>query len=289
MGKATPKGTATERALARMLGAVRPNGPVHMPDWLNEPEISVEGTLSTLDEKASEAHGVEVSATTIARVELNTFHYLRARLSVNTILTASLQRFGYRDGGSWGANIQDWAKAQHTGDGAEWWPFGTFATSGHYGAQLSDDIEGAAFTHQSGLPMVALRREDGGTGRPYVFEVTSDEPHDFFDWGKWGFGHHPAVTTGHELPDMPLPPGAWSDSDGIWHVTHAWDRESNEGEGNGWVESGGSFVRLSDYAAHGHLGDHDELVWEQHGEGAVWLPRCPLDGELCDVWPASTW
>ena len=263
-------GTPTQRALARMLGSVPSGGAVDVDAWLTSGEVTTEVWSSSVDDE-----GVETA--TDVNVELNTFHYLDKRLVVAPTMTAWLQRFGWRDGGDWWTNMTVWAKQRHTDTGAEYWGFGATATI-NVETALDTDLEVVTFTAESGLPMAAIRVSDGGTGRPYVFEVTSDEPYDFFDWDMWGFGHRLThVDTQAPIDGMPALPPAQE---------HAWDRES--GPYGGWVEYGGSSVRLGDYAAHGHLSPDNGLVWAKDDKG-VWSPRCPLDGQPCDVWAPPTW
>jgi hypothetical protein len=263
-------GSPTERALARMLGGVPAGGRARVPDFLAEPEISAEAFTSTVGDA-----GVETA--TDVGVTLDTFHFLRRRLEVSPTLTAWLQREGREDAGDWWDSMRRWAKSRHVFSYEDGWNFGEFLTV-NVDNFLSDDLEMVTFTYRD-APMVVIRSSESYRSRPYVFEVTADEPWDIADWDTWSFGHMHEWTEAQEpLPGVPaLPRPQW----------HAWERERMPSDW--WTTyDGGDTVKLDSYASHGHVSDAGGLQWRKDGQG-LWRPVCPLDGALCDLRPPDTW
>lgn len=287
-------GTATERALARMLtentgthfldsgGAYgrawqRQQGKA-VTDFLNEPEISVEVFRE-------ETHDDGRQTSDDGYVTLSVFHYLRARLEYSHPDTLRFLANAKRwDNGHWLQDMDQWAEQEHEKEGgydSGHWPRGGYNSYNDENA-LSQEIQFETYTSKRHSGQMVILQIHGGADvrggytAPKIFHVTSDEPHDLFDWGKWGFSHHAQVTNGTELPGMPLPAGAWRSTDeGIWYVTHSWEREGNQGDG--WVNHGGSFDTWKD------------LTWQRDSEADPWGMHCPECGATCEVHPPSTW
>lgn len=290
-------GTATERALARMLtentgrhfldsgGAYGRNWERQqgrtVADFLAEPEIAVEVWSPQVEEET----GLTVSDN--AGVTLSVFHYLRQRLEYNHADTMRFKANARRwDNDAWLQDMEMWAAREHdrtgdTGYAADSWPIQSYNS---YNSEnlLSQEVQFTTYTSKRhGGHMVILQIHGGADVRggytaPKVFEVTTDEPYSFLDWDGWSFGHDAPVTTGEPmLPGMDVhsvPFDAWlSTEDGKHYVTHSWEKE--RGSSNGWVEHGGSYVTLED------------LTWVQ-GEDEVWRVRCPECGPrgVCDVY-----
>lgn len=283
-------GTATDRAIARMLaeptgrhfldsgGAYgrnwERNQGMTVADWLATPEFHVEAwNTSTVDDQP----GVEISDDAV--MTLSTFHYLRQRLEFHPGLTGWLIKEGNRTEDPWLASMEQWCEARHDSH-SEYWDLASF-NSYNNDNLLSTVIQGVRFTYRD-EPWVALQIHGGADVRggyttPKVFRVTTDEAWSFFDWNDWTMEHEhvPYVDAQEPLPTMPVVPDP---------ERHAWDYRSGE-----MIDYGGSFVRLEDYASHGHLAvDGKSLVW-QRTNGGPWRPRCPLDGEVCEVYAASAW
>jgi hypothetical protein len=286
-------GTPTERALARML--MEPTGRHFLDsggaygrawernqasrrwrarDWLATPELWVDAFAPDTD-----ADGVET--TNSAGPVLSVFHYLRQRLEFDSQLTAWLIREGNRTDDPWLVSMEAWAAERHEGDPDSYWRLDTFNS---YNTEnlLSQTIQGTTFTYRD-EPYVALQIHGGADVRggytaPKVFAVTTDEAYSLFDWDTWSFGHELEHSdTQDAIPGMPALPTP---------EQHTW--ESERGSSDGWIDSGGSYVRMSDYADHGHLDGGKGLVWERR-DGGTWVPRCPIDGAPCEVWAPQAW
>lgn len=284
-------GTPTERAIARLL--TEPTGR-HFLDsgdaygrnwernqgitrtmWAVQPEIWTDGVGSDVDEET----GVETSDNRWPVLSL--FHYLRQRLEFNSPLTAWLIREGSKTDDPWMASMEQWCEARHDGDRDAMWRLETYNSYNHENL-LSQDIQFTTFTYRD-TPYVALQVHGGadirgGYTSPKVFAVTTDEPLSFMDWDTWSFGHTLEHTDTQEpLPTLPALPQP---------EQHTWDSE--RGSSSGWVEYGGSYVTMDEYASHGHLSDDKSLMWQRDASG-LWRPRCPIDGALCDLWAPSAW
>ncbi|HET9867441.1 MAG TPA: hypothetical protein VFQ06_09140 [Nitrospira sp.] len=283
-------GTTTDRALARMM--VEPTGRnildsggaygrnweraqgMTVESFLAQPAIAVETWSPDMGDdgwERSENGGVTLSL----------FHYLRTRLEYHHPYTMWLLRDGNRTDDPWLVSMEEWATKIHTGDPDDMWRLDTYNSFNHENL-LSQTIQFTTFT-RDGVPFLALQVHGGADVRggytaPKVFQVTTDEPISFLDWDVWEFGHEVAVTTGDELPGMPLPADAYrSAGDGQWYVSHGWTKES--GSSNGWIERGGSYVTLPD------------LVWKRHEvyTGGVWQVECPQCGAGCEVYAPDAW
>lgn len=290
-------GTPTERALVRMLMEStgtnfmdsggqfgrqwqrnQATGMWRAADWLATPELQVDGGWSST---VDEATGVET--TDDAWPVLSLFHYLRQRLEFDSQLTAWLVREGNRHPDRmWLADMEEFAQARHEADRDAYWGLGGDNTYNRE-TLLSQDLQYDQFTYRD-TPYVAVSIHNGADARggytsPKVFAVTTDEPWSLFDWDQWSFGHTAEHTDSQEpLPGLPALPAP---------EEHVWDKES--GSSDGWVESGGTYVRLVDYAAYGHLSEGGKsLVWERR-DGGSWVPRCPIDGAPCEVYAPTAW
>lgn len=288
-------GTATDRALAAMLTE---NTGTHFMDsggaygrhWQRNAGATVEGWLSG-PEAIAEAWSpkpVEGEPDTVESddgyVVLSLFHYLRARLEYDHADTLRLLGNAARwDNQWWLQDMEQWAEQEHdrNGYGDGYWGIGSDNSYNHENS-LSQDIQFYTYTSKRhGGHMVALQIHGGADARggytkPRVFHVTTDEPYDLFDWGKWSFGHHLEVPVEGTLPGMAevRPSGAYRHVEsGVWVVPHTWEREGNSG--NAWTDHDGAFVELPD------------LRWRRTGEGP-WQPVCPECGAVCEVWAPTT-
>lgn len=286
-------GTPTQRALVRMLmentgqhfldsgGAYgrawqhnQATGMWQAKDWCRTPEIWPDGGFNVTEESP----GVEVS--TQVWPVLSTFHYLRKRLEFDSQLTAWLIREGERTEDPWYASMEQWVSKVHEGEPGDYW--GPDMGDYTYNREnlLSQNFQFSAFTYRD-QPYVALQIHGGADARggftaPKVFAVTTDEAYSFLDWQDWTFGHDFEVSDVQDpIPGMPALPAP---------ERHYWDFWGGE-----WIHYDGSFVKLGDYAAHGHV-DGNDLVWERSdATNGQWLPRCPVDGMVCQIYAKDVW
>lgn len=286
-------GTPTDRALVRMLmestgrhfldsgGAYgrawernQATGMWQAKDWLATPEIWSDGGFGGEEE----SEGVEV--TDDAWPVLSTFHYLRQRLDFNSQMTAWLIRAEGGNDEPWYASMERWVESVHEGGRDDYWGPNMGDYTYNRENLLSQNFQYSAFTYHD-EPYVALQIHGGADARggftaPKVFNVTTDEAYSFMDWHNWSFGHDAEVTDTQEpLPELPALPEP---------ERHYWDHSNGD-----WIEYGGTFVTMDDYAAHGHVSGKN-LTWEKSERtGGVWMPRCPLDGAVCEIYAPSAW
>lgn len=287
-------GTPTDRALVRMLmentgrhfmdsgGAYgrawqrnQATGMWQAKDWLTTPEITSDGGVSG-DE---ESEGVEV--TSDAWPVLSTFHYLRNRLEFDPQLTAWLIREGNQTNDPWLVSMEQWTQKLHEGGRDAYW--GPSMGDNTYNREniLDQDFQYSAFIYRD-EPYVALQIHGGADARggytaPKVFRVMTDEAYSFLDWNNWSFGHtRTVVDTQETLPGMSADLVSEPEE-------HYWDYRSE------WINYVGMYVTMDEYASHGHT-DGKDLVWERsEATGGTWLPRCPIDGTVCQIYAEQAW